>query len=148
MEAKAIRNRVARPARDLSSVARSNSVVAHQPVVYRAVVGRRAAVRVAIRRHAEAAMPTNNNSRRKASTNRRLANDHFKVKRVATRVDLLQQAVAGSVHREARVKGEPVREARVASLVGPKLRNAKRSATNVSSDWTVADSVAIKVSDD
>ena len=126
--AKATQNRVARRARDPSSAVRDNSE--QQPPV----VLRRAAVRVDIRLRAEAAMPINNNSRHRASINRRHANAPSKDRRGATQV-VLPAADAGSrVAKGARARVARHKVALAGSPVAQRHRSAKHSVINASSD--------------
>ncbi len=147
MAAKAIQNKVVPHARDLSFAAKDNSERL-QPVVLP-----RAVVRVAIRLRDEAVMPINNNSSlHRVNINRRHASDRSKGRRVATRVVHPVGDAASPVAKGARVKVELARVARhKAALAGlqvaRKHRSAKHSATNASSDWIVADSVAIRASE-
>ena len=143
MAAKAIRNKVARHGRDLSSAAKDNSARLPPVVLPRAVV------RGDIRLHAEAVMPINNNSsHHRVNINRRHANVPSKGRRVVLPVvDAALPVAKGARVKVVLVKVARHKAARVGLQVARRHRSAKHSATNVSSDWIVADSVVIRASE-
>lgn len=131
--AKAIQNRVARRARVPSSAVRDN-LERHPPVVLPLV-----AVRVDLRLHVEAAMPINNNSRRRVSINRRHVSALSKDRRAETPVVLPAADGGSQVAKAVQVKGAlarvaPHKAALAGSPVARRHRSAKHSATNALSD--------------